>query len=35
MLEYSEFRKWYYGTSKHGLSLEKINIGVFNPAGVA
>lgn len=35
MLEFTEFREWYYGTSKHGLSLEKINIGVFNPAGVA
>lgn len=34
MLEATEFRKWYYGTSTEALNSEKINIGVFNPAGV-
>ena len=34
MLEATEFRKWYYGTSIEALNQEKINIGVFNPAGV-
>ena len=34
MLEYTEFRKWYYGTSMNNLDVNKINIGVFNPSGV-
>lgn len=34
MLEYTEFRNWYYGTSIDQLDLNKINVGVFNPAGV-
>lgn len=34
MLESTEFNGWYYGTSKSSLSEDKINIGVFNPAGV-
>jgi guanylate kinase len=34
MLEATEFRKWYYGTSIEALNQEKTNIGVFNPAGV-
>lgn len=33
MLEYTEFRKWYYGTGIDDLDPDKINIGVFNPAG--
>lgn len=34
MLEATEFRDWFYGTPIKSLSLEKINIGVFNPEGV-
>ena len=34
MLEATEFRNWFYGTPIDALSLEKINIGVFNPDGV-
>ena len=34
MLEATEFRDWFYGTPLTALSMEKINIGVFNPAGV-
>ena len=34
MLEATEFRDWFYGTTLDSLSKEKINIGVFNPAGV-
>lgn len=34
MLEFSEFRGWYYGTSINGLDPDKINVGVFNPTGV-
>lgn len=34
MLEYTEFRGWYYGTAVNQLDKNKINIGVFNPAGV-
>ena len=34
MLEATEFRKWHYGTSIEALNIDKINIGVFNPAGV-
>jgi hypothetical protein len=34
MLEVSHFNGWYYGTEESALSLEKINIGVFNPEGI-
>ena len=34
MLEATEFRNWFYGTSLKSLDFNKINIGVFNPAGV-
>lgn len=34
MLEATVFRDWCYGTSTQGLNPNKINIGVFNPAGV-
>ena len=34
MLEYAKFNDWLYGTSLEGLSRDKINIGVFNPAGI-
>lgn len=34
MLEATEFRDWFYGTTLDSLSTDKINIGVFNPAGV-
>ena len=35
MLEATEFNGWHYGTMESSLSLSKINIGVFNPAGIA
>jgi guanylate kinase len=35
MLEATEFRSWFYGTPLESLSEEKINVGVFNPSGVA
>ena len=34
MLEYTNFRGWFYGTALNTLSDGKINIGVFNPAGI-
>lgn len=34
MLEATEFRGWYYGTSVDQLDTNKINIGVFNIAGI-
>lgn len=34
MLEATEFRDWFYGTTLDSLSKDKINIGVFNPTGV-
>ena len=34
MLESTSFRGWYYGTSLDSLNQEKINIGVFNIAGI-
>ena len=34
MLEYAIFRNWFYGTLLDSLSETKINLGVFNPAGV-
>ena len=33
-LEYAEFRGWRYGTLKNSIRFDKINIGVFNIAGV-
>lgn len=35
MLEATEFNGWHYGTMLSSLSREKVNVGVFNPAGVA
>ena len=32
--ETSSFRGWYYGTTLDELDSNKVNIGVFNPAGV-
>ena len=34
ILEATEFRDWFYGTPIDALDPHKINIGVFNPAGV-
>lgn len=34
MIEITQFREWFYGTSLKDLSEDEINIGVFNPAGV-
>jgi guanylate kinase len=34
MIEYTIFNNWYYGTSFSALKEDKINVGVFNPAGV-
>lgn len=34
MLEATEFRDWFYGTPITSLVPNKINLGVFNPAGV-
>lgn len=34
MLEATEFNGWHYGTALSDLSKDKINIGVFNPAGI-
>ena len=35
MLECTTFNNWIYGTSFDSVSSERINIGVFNPAGVS
>lgn len=35
MLEHSCFNNWLYGTSKSALAQDKINIGIFNPQGLA
>ena len=35
MLEATEFRDWFYGTPISSLSKDKVNVGVFNPAGVS
>ena len=35
MLEATCFNRWYYGTPISSVNSEKINIGVFNPAGLA
>ena len=34
MLESTNFNNWFYGTSLQSLDKDKINIGVFNPAGI-
>lgn len=34
MLEATEFRKWFYGTPIQSLDKDKINVGVFNIAGI-
>lgn len=34
MLEATEFNGWHYGTDSQSLTVDKINIGVFNPEGV-
>lgn len=34
MLEYTKFNGWYYGTGINTLKEDKVNIGVFNPAGI-
>lgn len=34
MLECTVFNGWYYGTAFNDLDKDKINIGVFNPAGI-
>lgn len=34
MLETTEFNGWHYGTGIMSLSNDKINVGVFNPAGL-
>ena len=34
LLEKTEFRGWYYGTSVESLDVNKINIGVFNPCAI-
>ena len=34
MLEYTVFNDWYYGTGLESLDKSKINVGVFNPAGI-
>jgi len=34
MIEATVFRDWCYGTSFENLDEDKINIGVFNPAGI-
>ena len=35
MLEATVFNTWCYGTSVHNLKKDVVNIGVFNPEGVA
>ena len=35
MLEATQFREWYYGTSLESLDPDKINLGVFNISGIA
>ena len=34
LIEDTEFRGWYYGTPIHTLDINKINIGIFNVAGI-
>lgn len=33
-VEHDLFNNWGYGTLKESLSLDKVNIGIFNPSGV-
>lgn len=33
ILEFTQFREWWYGTPKNALRADKVNIGVFNPTG--
>ena len=34
LLEWTEFRGWYYGTGLQSLDKDKINVGVFNISGI-
>lgn len=34
MLEYTKFNNWYYGTNIKELKKNKVNVGVFNIAGI-
>lgn len=34
LIEATEFNNWFYGTPISSLSANKINVGVFNPAGI-
>lgn len=34
MIEATEFNDWHYGTMASSLSIDKVNIGVFNPEGI-
>ena len=34
MLEATVFNNWFYGTSIESLQEDKVNIGIFNPAGI-
>ena len=34
MLEATEFNDWHYGIDRESLTIDKINIGVFNPEGI-
>ena len=34
LLEKTEFRGWYYGTSTESLDVNKVNMGVFNPSAI-
>lgn len=34
MLEHTIFNNWYYGTGFESVDENRINIGVFNPAGI-
>lgn len=34
MIEATEFNDWHYGTDRESLTIDKINIGVFNPEGI-
>lgn len=34
MIEYTQFNGWFYGTAVAAFDTQRINIGVFNPAGI-
>ena len=34
LLESTYFKGWHYGTPKYEIKKDKINVGVFNPAGI-